>query len=434
VKLAVLIGAGLPNPTTGGGALTAYTTTCWLLEQGHDVTVVAVLDPSYADPTGSEARARIEHLESLGARVIALRSRSGAAPAAGGRLRRLWRPRDEEVFPYLRDAAQAREAVADVAPDVVFVYHFEGLAASRDVETPRFAGVGDPTHLPPRFHWRLARKRPNLDTLRRLNNLQVVLRHHPRLERDLLNACAGCGAFAAHHAEDLRRIGVRGCEYLRTPVPDPVGETWRARRDAHERKERPTVLLVGHMRGAVTVDGLRVFVREVLPRLEDALGGDGFEVRIVGGYDPPADVGAGLDRPPVVRLGHLEQPDEEFEAADVLVVPTSIPLGVRVRVITGFSFGSCIVTHASNALGIPELSHERNALIGRTGAELAEGVLRVFRDRELKRRLEEGARETYERAFAPNVAAARIEQRLSEISGARTAAAPASRGATGSAP
>lgn len=415
MRLAVVIGAGLPNPTTGGGALTAYTTTRWLVDQGHDVTVVAAVDPAYADPTGAEARARIAHLEEVGAKVIALASRSAQQLRRSGSLRRAWRPHDEELYPYLRDVDQVREAVGGVKPDAVFVYHFEGLAASRDLDAPRYAGVGDPTHLPTSYHWRLHPKRADLETLRRLNNVQAIRRNLPPLMARLLNECEGQGAFAAHHAEDLRRLGVTACEYLRTPVPDPVGAAWRSHRDRGEAKERPTVLLVGHMRGAVTVDGLRIFIREVLPRLESELGETGFEVRIVGGYDPPPDVDAALRRPSVVRLGHVDGADAEFEAADVLLVPTSIPLGIRVRVITGFSFGSCIVTHSANSLGIPELEHERNALVAGSGAELAEETLRIFRDRDLKRRLEAGARATFERAFAPPVAAAHIERRLAEI-------------------
>jgi glycosyltransferase involved in cell wall biosynthesis len=123
-------------------------------------------------------------------------------------------------------------------------------------------------------------------------------------------------------------------------------------------------------------------------------------------------------------LGHLEQPDEELKTADALLVPSRIPLGIRVRIVTAFSYGCPVVTHESSRLGIPELDHGRNALVGRSGRDLAEAFLRLVSDAELKERLERGGRETYERWFAPRVAAGRIAAMLERIV-RRPAAVPA---------
>ena len=111
--------------------------------------------------------------------------------------------------------------------------------------------------------------------------------------------------------------------------------------------------------------------------------------------------------------------DADFRAADVLVVPVSIRLGVRVRVLTGFSHGSCIVTHEANAYGIPELAHGRNALLGSSPAELAAQVVRAVREPELAGRLRRGARETYERFFTPALAGAALGETLEQIAGVR---------------
>lgn len=412
---------GVPNPTSGGGALTAWTVISYLLSQGHEVAVCALHDREYLDPTGAAAEDRVEALRALGAQVVAIPSRSAdffrSLPSSlDDRLRRAWRPADEELYPHLVDAEIVREAVEELEPEAVFVYHFEALAASRALRAfPRFAAVGDPSHLPPLYRWRQAARRPSLGTLRSLVRLQALLRNQPRLMARLLNECQAAGAFAAHHAEWLRRRGVAGCRYLRTPVPDEAGPQWRETRDRLATNERPRILLLGHLAGVVTLNGLEIFAREVLPALERALGADGFEARIVGGFEPPPELRAALARPAVRFAGHREDPSDEFASADVLLVPNSIPLGVRVRVIAGCSHGCCVVTHRANTLGIPELGHGDNALIGTSGRELARHVLRALADRELRARLEEGARATYERYFAPAVAAARIAETLEEL-------------------
>jgi glycosyltransferase involved in cell wall biosynthesis len=118
-------------------------------------------------------------------------------------------------------------------------------------------------------------------------------------------------------------------------------------------------------------------------------------------------------------LGHVEGAEDEFRRAHVLLVPNSISLGIRVRVVTGLSFGSCVVSHRANTLGIPELEHVRNALVGGSAAELASHVLRTLDDAALRQELGEGARETYERHFAPPAAVGEIESTLARIAATR---------------
>jgi glycosyltransferase involved in cell wall biosynthesis len=90
--------------------------------------------------------------------------------------------------------------------------------------------------------------------------------------------------------------------------------------------------------------------------------------------------------------------------------------------VTGWSLGTCVVSHTANTNGIPELEHEANALLADDGAGLAEQILRAVRDEDLRRRVEAGGRATYERAFAPPVAAGEIADVLESLVPARAAA------------
>jgi glycosyltransferase involved in cell wall biosynthesis len=398
--------------------VTAWTILTHLLERGHDVSVCALQDPEHYDPTGAGLDARAEAVRELGAEVVPVLSRATdffrtRPRGAADRFRRAWRPSDEELFPNLVDRDAMHAAVRSTGADIAFVYHYESLAASRGLALPRFAVVGDPPYLSALYRFREAM--PSLRALRGVVRLQAMARRQPPLIVRLLEECDASGAFAAHHAKDLRRRGARSCEYMRTPVPDP-GPVVRT------PAAKPRLLLVGHLKGVVTLEGLTLFARHVLPRLERELGPDAFEVRIAGGYEPPPELRPLLERESVRFLGHVEDAAEEFRSAHVLLVPNSISLGIRVRVITGFSYGCCVVTHRANTLGIPELDDGRNALVGDTPEDLARAVVRVLADADLRGRLERGARETYERWFAPPVAAGRIEATLARIAPAASAA------------
>ena len=410
MKIALLVGGAPPNPTTGGGAVTAWTVMSQLVDFGHDVSVIVL-----ADPENSVDPRREDLVRERGAQLVSVSSRAGEVfdRLHGGvraRLRRTFRPPAETLYPTLIDRPAVRDAVDGTGAEAAFVYHFESLAASRDLGVPRFAAVGDPPHLSALYHFRRS------PSLRAIGRLQAQVRRQPPLLVEMLNECSAAGAFAAHHAAWLRRKGAERCEYLQTPVPDPGP---LARKEA----DKPRILLVGHLKGAVTLEGLQRFATGVLPRLEDELGADGFEVRLAGGFDPPPKLARALNRPSVRLLGHVEDAGPEFRSAHVMLVPNSITLGIRVRIITAFAYGCCIVTDRANTLGIPELAHEHNALIADSPEGLAGETLRALGDPALRASLGAAARETYEGAFQPRVAVGRIADTLERIAGGRSAAA-----------
>jgi glycosyltransferase involved in cell wall biosynthesis len=421
VKLALVMGGGVPNPTASGGSLTTWTVLHHLLDRGHDVTVFVLRDPEHYSPTDTSEAERVRTVRELGVDVVELTSRATEyfrtlERGPLDRVRRAFRPLDEELEPTLVDAPEVRSAIEDSGIAAAFVYHWDALAATHGLALPRLGAVGDPPQLSHLYRFR--EELPHPRALRRVVRLQAQLRLQPRLLARLLSACELRGAFAAHHAAWLRAHGVPDCRYLHTPVPDSAGPDWQEHRDAAIAYAPPSVLLVGHLKGVVTLEGLRRFAKEILPRLDAA----GVETRIAGGYDPPPDLARLLDRPSVRLLGHVEGAEAEFRRAQALLVPNAIPLGVRVRIVTAWSLGVAVVSHEANAQGIPELEHGTNALLGSSGAELAGAALLLVRDAELRRGYDASGRATYERAFAPRVAAGEIAELLECLVPARASA------------
>ncbi|MGH3131481.1 MAG: hypothetical protein ACRDNX_11735, partial [Gaiellaceae bacterium] len=182
----------MPNPTASGGAVTAWTILSELLAHGHEVAVCTLEDPELYDPTSVPGKQRVERVRALGAEVVQIASGSSAyfrtrprGPVA--RLRRSWRPLDEELYPNLVDGPAVRRAVEELEPDAVFVYHFEMLAASRGLRVPRLGVVGDPPHLSALYRFR--EELPHPRALRRVVRLQAQIRHQPRLLVRFLNEC-----------------------------------------------------------------------------------------------------------------------------------------------------------------------------------------------------------------------------------------------------
>ena len=211
----------------------------------------------------------------------------------------------------------------------------------------------------------------------------------------LLNNCSISGAFAAHHARELSAMGASNCRYFHTPTPNPLNLK-------KVRSGKFKILHIGHLRGIATLAGLELLAFEILPYLKNHIGSDKFEIHLVGGSLKvyPKKSGKSLLIPLFLVRGQINPPDEEFLSSNVVIVPTPIELGIRVRIITALSFGSCIIAHEANKRGIPELENGKNCLLGTSGMEIAKLTERVFNDPSLQDSLELSSRNSYQKYFS----------------------------------
>ena len=431
MHIAVVV-ENIPDPATGGGAITAWTLTKFLAGRKHWVTNVLILQRSTLDDP--VAQMRMKALADLDVDVIPvtvdLPDTSGVPHNSDlpnrlvAAVHRTLQPTLENYYPWVSLAPKIEEILRGVQPDVILAYHWKATAATHGLNVaPRFAMLGDPEPLVHRFRAmihgheteRTATRQPLYGRLLSKVTTFVNGRRHPARMMQLLSGCEAVGFFAAHHAEWVRKNGVPACLYLRTPVPDVTGPEWESLRSIGLPRHKPKILMIGHLKGTATLSGLYLFAEEILPLLEERLGPGGFEVHVVGDYALPPDLARLLAKPSVRLRGHVEPADQEFLSSDVLLVPTPIELGCRVRILVGWSFGCCVVAHEANAHGIPEMVHEKNALVASDGQGLADGIIRALRDSSTRRRLGVNGRRTYEQEFAPSVAGARIAAELERI-------------------
>lgn len=415
-----------PHPSTNGAPMTSWAIVKSLLAAGHRVTVYCMVDPRDHFNTPE----RREPLARLGAAVVDVPVESGYCHVSAlpdshrPLLARLFRARLGDYFPSTQLIPRMKEHFERARPDVIFAYHYSAIAATHGLRlAPRMAATGDIWHGPSLARWK--ETRPALSpeyvawTLHTLRDLHAS----PTFSAQLLNDCDLSGCFGAYDAAWLARHGAKGCAYLKSPIVDACGAEWRSRRRAAARSGKPKILLgPSNLQATSTAAGIRLFAASILPRLERELGPQAFEVHLVGEGEPPAELARVLPRPSVKLRGRIEPADSEFLSADIQLVPTPILLGVRLRIVTGFSFGCCVVAHSNEALNIPEMKHGENALLGSDGPALAREIVRAVREPELRARLGAEARRTYETQFEASVASRAIVEALERLAHDRLAA------------
>jgi O-antigen biosynthesis protein len=139
---------------------------------------------------------------------------------------------------------------------------------------------------------------------------------------------------------------------------------------------RPALLIVANFGHAPNVDGVRWFVREVLPLLRGRLAASSIEVV---GADPPPDAvaaaGASVNWHGGVSDARL---DELYRDCDVALVPLRFGAGVKGKVVESLRWGLPLVTTPTGIQGLSGL--ERIVCLADTAEQFADGTVRLLAD------------------------------------------------------
>lgn len=413
------ISGALPLPGHGVRAPTVVTREALraLRELGHDV-VFQPLIPPHREPEFAQAEVQaLEWARSAG--IELLPTLDGPLDRVGVTAKRLaWQtfsrnpggfyPSYEQRFEIAR---RVRESDADVA---FHLWTPPAFAACAEVDRPVFAYAGNPDHYS--FGARL--KHPELfelptATLRDRAKLVLWKTAYRRFERILLGLAkrtTWIACVSAPNAEYYTRRGHPRSFYIQNMWPPTPGVS--------DVVPFPTgnkiVGSIGAQSGTGNTFGAMFLARDVLPELDRRLGAE-YELHLYGGGRFLGEAARVTEHPRVVNRGYVDDIDDEIRSAQVFLLPNNSHPDYIVghtRVLHAWSLGACLVTHRGMADAMPEIVHGENALLGETGAEVAEHVASVLADDSLRLRIAEGGRRTWQAEFLPPTVMRRAVERI----------------------
>lgn len=200
------------------------------------------------------------------------------------------------------------------------------------------------------------------------------------------------------------------CEYISNTWPDSFGEDWYTKRAAEERKKIAFLANIGTVNTTGNTFGLQFLAEKILPHLDNELSGIDWEINICGGGKMAEPLFEKLRHPRVNMKGFVPDIDTELLQNQIfLLLNNAGPYtGGYTRVIYAFSSGACLIAYENLALSMPEVKHMKDALLGRTAEEIIHWMREAARDPALRRKIGEGARQTYENEFHPTRVAEKI--------------------------
>ena len=251
----------------------------------------------------------------------------------------------------------------------IICYHFDVLSSCYEVKNIDLL-LGDFIH-EPRISRRSLENRNILykfvDFIERLAGFRVM--------KKLTEKSKSIGFFSYNYAIQFSKK-IRVSRYFRTPIVD-VDEF----KQDKLKKFNLNFLMVGHLQGTVTISSLK-FLEKLINKFENYLVLNRINFNIVGGNKLSKINNVLKKKNNLVNFhGESFQIDNFYKTNNFLLVPNEIDIGIRVRIITGLSFGAIIITHKSNLKGIPELKNNENCLIFNNEEELIDIIEMLKNDK-----------------------------------------------------
>jgi glycosyltransferase involved in cell wall biosynthesis len=403
----VTVSPSIPAARTGGGGNWNSSLIKFFRREGHKVTHIAVLGKhSSITPTEDERR----QYQQLGVDLVTVPYQT-APPEKGiiSKIGTVLNPSIANLWPNeARTQPLVQEALEKLQPDCVVPFAFDAvLYTDRYSASPRVAVQAEGPYINTYVNWRYDPAVSPKNFLRYVLYsvfIQLQVRAEETVYAKLCRRLTVAAFQGPHYVNWAKRRGIRQARFVTTPTPDTVGKNWKSLREQFKPNDRCRILMIGHLHSTSNRSGLPILFFEVLPYLEKHWGNDKFEIHIVGNNENmPARFNSYRNHPALRFRGPVFPADSEFQQADLLLVTVPAKTGSRVRIINGFSYGCCVVAHSANALGIPELKHGWNVLLGSDGESIAKLVISAAGDKALREKLARNGRKTYDDFYSEDI-------------------------------
>ncbi|WP_395822219.1 glycosyltransferase [Devosia sp.] len=312
---------------------------------------------------------------------------------------------------HMLDASASRKFLAEAAsfsPDAVVVFDIIAALLAKPLPEPKLVWLGDLRFETVWYHaWYAALENP------------IKAMHLP-------SNWLGCNAWKRMYLEALkgvRRVLVASSSSVGVFSKLGIAATyepypWPATGRQVERApiSKPTFLFFGTLTGLGSRSALHLVLKELVPRLRKKWGRGGFEILVAGRGQVPgwaARLMAGAKE--FRQLGFVEDLDALMASCHAALVPISVPVGNRSRILTAWSKRLPVLAHSNTALGNPDLMNGWSAYLASDADGFVNQMLELVANPEKSAEIAERGYQIWRDKFGPGPAGNSLVGHVNEV-------------------
>lgn len=413
-----LVLSEFPNPHGEAVEVVAFEVLRHLVAVGHKVILQVIWRYSVDELEKDEQKNFIEYIDSYKLEICPILSTVDNRRNIFHRVNRFATRRlvsnifPKHLFPATRFGSQIQERVVQTQADIILsIWSWEGLAATHDISiVPKFMYYGNPDHKPDRARL----KHPDIfgipkktlwDKLKlRYSKFLNSRREFAHIR--MMNQCELTANNSVLDAQFYTENGHPRSIYLQNMWP--VIEMSRNILPQVSQIEDVIKIIgsIGNLGATGNTFGLYYLGKEILPKLSKRLQGQDFEIHLLGKGTPSRNVAPYLADERIKHRGWVDDINEEFLSSHAFLILTNTNKDFLVgntRLLLAWALGTCVVLHTNSALAMPEIEHEKNALLGNTPDEIVDCIVRAATDEKLRYQVGKGGYETFMQYYRSDV-------------------------------
>lgn len=385
----VIISPGIPHPTRGASVVLYYYYIAALVNAGHDIFHVMMTSL----PAETVSKEITRFLDALG-------NPKNLKPEVCSILP-VFRIRRFGVELHDQKLRVIRTRIVGFAADAIICFDLDAAAVAAPLHAPlKTVWLGDLNFRSMWYNY-VYGFRESPVTLRWLPYVYFQMRDWRHHYKTLLATVDPIIVSSKSSERHLARLGLLA-KYL--PYPWPIADVNRNVDQTLDR--RPTFLFFGNLTGLGSRSGFHFLFRKLIPLLRKVWPNGEFQILIAGHADLRDWVRKELARTTETKfLGFVDDLAALIARCHAIIVPLSVPVGNRSRIITAMALGGVVIAHENVALANPSLQHQKNILLFQKVEEMVDHMKAVAARPGDFKHLTAAARETYRDEFAPETAA-----------------------------
>jgi glycosyltransferase involved in cell wall biosynthesis len=173
-----------------------------------------------------------------------------------------------------------------------------------------------------------------------------------------------------------------------------------------EDSEGPIIIFFGKMTTPPNIEAVMYFYHDIFPILKEKI--TDLHFYIVGESPPDRIKRLSTDRD-IIVTGYVDDIRKYVAKADVVICPMIIGGGIKNKILEAMSMGRAVVSTSLGAEGV-DVTNGENILISDSPVEFAESIDNLIRDKGLRDRITNNARELINGRYSWEICAKKYEQ------------------------